>query len=169
VAFPSSSVLTEPPHFRMDKSRHGDIMALGREVHIMEPAMDIGIAFGLTKSCLTSSCNSSDYVLKMAEVAKLVKDRRSCTPIASSSTMRFIPLALNHLGLRGPHFQAILKEFATILVTKSEGCSLLYGPFALTHSGALYNILNTWLWGTPDLDFSTGACQSICKGDAVFL
>jgi hypothetical protein len=46
------------------------------------------------------------------------KDKRFCNPISSSSTMRFIPVALKHLGLRGPHFQATLKEFATILVTK---------------------------------------------------
>ena len=58
--------------------------------------------------------------------------------------MRFIPLALNNLGLRGPHCQATLKEFPTILVTKPEGCSLLRGPFALTHSGALHKILGFW-------------------------
>ena len=58
--------------------------------------------------------------------------------------MRLVPLALNHLGLRGPHFQAVLKEFASILVTKPEGCSLLKGPFALTHSGALQLIIRTW-------------------------
>jgi hypothetical protein len=58
--------------------------------------------------------------------------------------MRFIPLALNHFGLRGPHFQAVLKEFASILVTKPEGYSLLRGPFALTHTGALTKILRTW-------------------------
>ena len=65
AAFPSSNVLTEPPHLRMDKSRHGDIMAVGREVHRMDSAIDIGIASGLTKSCLTSSCKSAEYVLKM--------------------------------------------------------------------------------------------------------
>ena len=58
--------------------------------------------------------------------------------------MRFIPLALNHFGLRGPHFQAVLKEFATIVVTRPEGCSLLRGPFALTHAGALHKILRSW-------------------------
>ncbi len=58
--------------------------------------------------------------------------------------MRLVPLALNHLGLRGPHFQALLKEFASILVTKLEGCSLLRGPFALAHTGALQKILKTW-------------------------
>ncbi len=58
--------------------------------------------------------------------------------------MRFVPLALNHFGLRGPHFQAVLKEFATIVVTKPEGCSLLQGSFALTHFGALHKILRCW-------------------------
>ena len=92
----------------------------------MDSAMDIVIASGLTKSCLTSSCKSSDYVFKVAEVAKFGKDMRSCSSIASSSRMQIIPLALSHLGLRGPHFQAVLKELATILATKPEGCSLLH-------------------------------------------
>ncbi len=48
------------------------------------------------------------------------------------------------MELRGPHFEAVLKEFASILVTKPEGCSLLKGPFALTHTGALKKILRTW-------------------------
>ena len=64
--------------------------------------------------------------------------------ISSSSTMRFVPLALNHFGLRGPHFEAALKEFATIVVTKPERCSLLRGPFTLTHFGALQKILRCW-------------------------
>jgi hypothetical protein len=84
-AFPFSSVLTEPLHLRKDNFRPGDILALGRGVHIMDSAIDIGIAHGLTKLCLKSSCKSSDYVLKLAEVAKFRKDKRSCNPIASSS------------------------------------------------------------------------------------
>ncbi len=48
------------------------------------------------------------------------------------------------MGLKDPHFQAVLKEFASILVTKLEGCSLLRGPFALTHTEALQKILRTW-------------------------
>ncbi len=38
----------------------------------------------------------------------------------------------------------MLKEFATILVTRSGGCSLLQGPFALYINGALHKILDTW-------------------------
>ncbi len=110
----------------------------------MDTAMDLIIASGLMKSCLSYAAKSSDFVLKGAERAKFIKDKRSVTPISSSSTMRLVPLALNHLGMRGPHFQAILKEFASIIVTRPEGCSLLSGPFALTHKGALKLILRTW-------------------------
>ncbi len=45
--------------------------------------------------------------------------------------------------MRGPHVHAILKEFATIVVTRPEGCPYLQGPFALTHSRALHNILRS--------------------------
>jgi hypothetical protein len=103
-AFPASSVLIEPPRLRRDRSRHGNIMALGRDVHKLDTAMDMVIASGLTKSCLSSSCKSSDFVLKAAEKAKFRKDKNSANPITSSSTMRFVPLALNHFGMRGPHF-----------------------------------------------------------------
>ncbi len=121
VAFPASSVLIEPLHLRRDKSRPGDIMALGRDVHRMDTAMDIVIASALQKSGLTSITKSSDIVLKAAEKTKFRKDSISSKPISSSCTMRFVPLAVNHFGLRGPHFQAVLKEFATIVVTKPEG------------------------------------------------
>jgi hypothetical protein len=115
-------------------------MALDRDVHRLDNTMDIVIASALQKSCLSSIDKSSNIVLKAAEKSKFRKDLNSANPI-SSSTMRFVPLALNHFGLRGPHLQAVLKEFATIVVTKPEGCSLLQGPFALTHSGALHKIL----------------------------
>jgi hypothetical protein len=144
AVFQALSILIEPPHLRRDKSMPGDILALGMDVHMLYTAMDLVIALGLTKSCLTSSCKSSNFVLKVAEKAKFRKDRNSVNPISSSSTMRFVPLALNQFGLRGPHFQSVLKEFATIVVTRPEECSLLQGPFALTYSAALHKILRTW-------------------------
>jgi len=144
AAFPASNILIEPPHLRGDKSRPCDILALGRDIHRLDTAMDIVIASGLTKSCLSYSCKSSDFVLKAAEKAKFGKDRRSVNPISSSSTMRFVPLALNPFGLRGPYFQAVIEEFATILVTEPGGCSLLQGPFGLAHSGALHKIMRAW-------------------------
>jgi hypothetical protein len=130
----------------MDKSCPWDIMALGRDVYRLNTAMDIVIASDLTKLCLSTSYKSSDFILKVAETAKFGKGKMFVNPISSSSTMRFAPLALNHLGLEGSHFQAVLKEFATILVTKPEGCSLLHGPFALTHTRALHK--NLWTWGS---------------------
>jgi hypothetical protein len=156
AAFPASTILIEPPHLRGDKSIPRDIMALGRDVHKLDVAMNIVIASGLTKSRLSSSCKSYDFVLKAAEKAKFRKDIRSVNPISSSSTMRFVPLALNYFGLRGPHFQAVLKEFAKILVTKPEGCSLLHGLFALTHSGALHKILRTGI--NPNMGCTKRAC-----------
>ncbi len=119
-------------------------MALGRDVHRLDTTMDIVIASALQKSCLSSIDKSSDIVLKAAEKSKFKKDLNSANPISSSSTMSFVPLSLNHFGLRGPHFQAVLKEFATIVVTKLEGCSLLQGPIALTHSGARHKSLRCW-------------------------
>jgi len=158
AAFPTTSILIEPPHLRNDKFRPGDILTLSRDVHMMDTTMDLVIASGLTKSSLSSSCKSSDFILKGAERAKFGKDKRSVNPISFSSTMRFVPLALNHLGLRGPHFQAMLKEFASIMVTKPERCSLLKGPFASTHTGALHKILRTW-GGAHNLDGTTRACR----------
>jgi hypothetical protein len=93
-------------------------MALGRDVHRLDTAMDLVIASSLTKSCLSSSCKISDFVLKSTKKAKSRKDKISANPISTSSTMRFVPLALNHFGMRGSHFQAVLKEFATIVVTR---------------------------------------------------
>ena len=169
AVFQALSILIEPPHLRRDKSMPGDILALGMDVHMLYTAMDLVIALGLTKSCLTSSCKSSNFVLKVAEKAKFRKDRNSVNPISSSSTMRFVPLALNQFGLRGPHFQSVLKEFATIVVTRPEGCPPLQGPFALTHYGALHKILRTWGSCMPYVDNPKGARQPVSEGHACLL
>ena len=106
--------------------------------------MDVVITSALKQSCLLQATKGSDYAIRRAESAKFRADARSVGPIQSSSTRRLVPLALNHLGLRGGHFNAVLKEFATILVTRPGGCSLLQGPFALSVNGAFLKILNTW-------------------------
>jgi hypothetical protein len=64
----------------MGKSRLGDILALGKDVHTMDSSMDIVIASGLTKSCLSFSSKSSDFVLKAAESTKFAKIGRSYNP-----------------------------------------------------------------------------------------
>ena len=51
---------------------------------------------------------------------------------------------MNHSGLRGGHFNATLKEFASLLVMRPSGCPLMKGPFALSLNGALRKILETW-------------------------
>jgi hypothetical protein len=75
--------------------------------------MDIIITSAIKQSCLTHSLKGSDYVIRDAEFVKFRKDARSSCLVQSSSTRRLIPLALNHLGLRGCHFHAMMKEFAT--------------------------------------------------------
>ena len=142
--FPAASVLIEPQHLRQDRSRPGDIYAIGNGMHRKDVVMDVIITSALKQSCLSNASKGSDFVLRDAESVKFRKDARSSGPIQSSSTRRLIPLALNHMGMRGNHFQALLKEFATILVTKPGGCSLLQGPFALSINGALHKILNSW-------------------------
>jgi hypothetical protein len=106
--------------------------------------MDIVITSALKQSCLLQSIKGTDYALRKAESVKFRADARSAGPIQSSSTRRLVPLALNHLGLRGCHIPAVLKELATILVTRPGRCALLQGPFALSINGALLKILNTW-------------------------
>ena len=113
-------------------------------MHRKDTVMDIVITSALKQSCLLQSMKGSDYAIRKVETVKFKADARSSGPIQSSSTRRLVPLALNHLGLRGGHFQAVLKEFATILVTRPGGCALLQVPFALSINGALLKILNTW-------------------------
>ncbi len=44
VAFYASSIIVEPPHLRRGRSRPGDILALGRDVHMLDTVMDLVIA-----------------------------------------------------------------------------------------------------------------------------
>ena len=65
-------------------------------------------------------------------------------PISTSSERRLIPLALNHLGARGPHFTAFLKEMGVALITRTTGCYLTEGPFAMSRGAALAHLLGKW-------------------------
>jgi hypothetical protein len=106
--------------------------------------MDVVITSVLKQSCVSNVAKGSDYVLRTAEAVKFRKESRSTGPIQSSATRRLVPMAINHQELRGGHLQALLKKFATTLVTRPGGCVLLQGPFALSINGALHKILNTW-------------------------
>jgi hypothetical protein len=103
--------------------------------------MNVVVTSGMSKSCLNQSIKSSDYVIKKAKNQKFGKDTKSSRHVQLSSTMRFIPLAMNHFGLQGCHFNAALREFASHLVMRLSGCSLMSGPFTLSLNGALKKIL----------------------------
>jgi len=113
-------------------------------MHMKDSLMDRIITPAINHSCLTHAIKGSDYDIRDDESVKSRKVARSSCHVHSSSTFRLIPLALNHMCLRGGDFQAMLKELDTILVTMPRGCSLLQGPFALSINGALHKILNTW-------------------------
>jgi hypothetical protein len=106
--------------------------------------MDVVVTSAMQKSCLLQSVTISDYVIKKAENQKFGKDSISIEPIQYNSIMRFIPLAMNHFGLRGSHCNAALREFASQLVMRPTGCSIMSGPFALSLNGALRKILHIW-------------------------
>ncbi len=82
--------------------------------------------------------------MRLAENIKFNKDLRSVNPLKLSSTQRFIPLVMNQCGRRGPHFDAMLLEHASLLIKRSSGCSLLQGPFAVPPSVALSKVLSVW-------------------------
>jgi hypothetical protein len=128
--FPSSFVLIEPMHLRRDRSRPGDLYAVGNMcMYRKDTVMDIVITSALKQSYLLQATKGSDYAISRAKSAKSRVAARSAWPIQSSSTRRLVPLALNHLGLRGGHFIVVLKKFATILaMTRPGGCALLQGP-----------------------------------------
>ncbi len=113
-------------------------------MHRKDTVMDLVITSGLKKPCLFKSITSSDFVITDAENKKFRADANSVGHIEQSATKRLVPMAMNHLGLRGAHFESVLKEFATSLVSRPAGCCLLQGPFALSINGALRKIIHTW-------------------------
>ena len=113
-------------------------------MHMKDTMMDIVITLALKPSCLLNATKDSDFAIRVAKSVKFRDDARSRGPIQSSATRRMIPVALDHLVLRGGHFSAIPREFVAILVTRPSGCSFLKGAFALLLNGALNNVLNTW-------------------------
>jgi hypothetical protein len=61
-------------------------------------------------------------------------------PFATQS--KAYPLVIDHFGKRGPHFEAILWEFASILIKSSSGCRLMQGRFAISPTVALAKIIS---------------------------
>ena len=103
------------------------------------------ISSSLSQSCcLQHSSTSSEYALRKVENKKFTKDLRSSEPIQLSATQRPIPLTINQCGRRGPHLDAMIREFAFLLIKRSFGCILLQGPYALPPTDALSKVLLCW-------------------------
>jgi hypothetical protein len=69
---------------------------------------------------------------------------RNPEPLQHSATQRFIPLALNQCGRRGPYFEAILREHASLVIKRPSGCRPLHDHFAVPRTVALAKVLSTW-------------------------
>jgi hypothetical protein len=70
-AFPKASSLIEPAHLRQDKSRPGDIFAMGKGLYRKDDTvMDLVVTSDLQKSCLIHTSKSSDYAIRKAENEK---------------------------------------------------------------------------------------------------
>ena len=129
---------------RSDDSRPGDVYEVAGRLHAKDAAMDLMVTSSIFISTLLHTCKSFDYALRLAENKKFNKDLRNPEPLQRSATQRFIPLVLNQCGKRGPHFEAPLREFASLLIKRSSGCNLLQGPFAIPPTVALARILSCW-------------------------
>jgi hypothetical protein len=105
--------------------------------------MEVVVTSSMHESCLSQLTKSSVYAIRKAENVKFRKDTISTGPIKFSSTMRFIPLAMNHFGLRDNHFNAALREFASHLAMRPSGFSLMPGPFTLFLNGTLRKLLHS--------------------------
>ncbi len=80
---------------------------------------DVIMSSSLSQFSLQPSSTSSDYALRKAENTKFTKDLRNVDPIQLLGTQRLIPLTMNRCGRRGPHFEAMLREFASLLIKRS--------------------------------------------------
>ncbi len=71
---------------------------------------------------------------------------------------------MNQCGRRGPHFEAILREHASILVKRPSGCRLLQGPFAVPPTVALAKVLSAWgarLTWTAQREYATQIIRAV--------
>jgi hypothetical protein len=77
--------------------------------------------------------------------------------------------------MQGPHFEATLREFATLLIKRSFGCHLLQGPFSIPPSVALAKVLSCWgssrLTWTAQRELATQVIRGVeaHKVDVAFL
>ncbi len=103
---------------------------LEASIHAKDAVIYVVICSSTAKSCLQQSSKSSDFPLRQAKCNKFTKYLRNIKSLKLSATRRFIPLAMNKLGRRGQHFDAILLEMVSLLILRPSRCRMLQGPFA---------------------------------------
>ena len=113
---------------RTDASKPGDVFRQTTGA-LKDIAVDVCISSCTRSSALKDSANDPDAVAKEKEQYKYKKDDESVTRLQSSNSIRFVPATMNQFGRRGPHFEALLREFAAELVTRPAGCKLMKGPY----------------------------------------
>ena len=143
VLCPTSSISCEPRHLRHDGSKPGDLYRTVPGA-VKDIAMDVTTSSCSCPSHVVSASSSTDKHIRAAENLKFDNDLKSCYPLLTSSSIRLVPLAANQFGRRGPHFQALLAEYASELVLRPSGCSLLSGPSRQSPREAVQSILRCW-------------------------
>ena len=133
----------EPRHLRHDGSKPGDLYRTVPGA-IKDVAMDVTTSSCTCPTNVVDASISTDKHLRAAENLKFDKDQKSCYPLQTSSSMRLVPLAANQFGRRGPHFQALLSEYASELVMRPSGCRLLSGPSRQSPDEARKTIMCRW-------------------------
>jgi hypothetical protein len=174
IAIPPSQLILEAKHLRSDSSRTGDLYAIAGDLHATFSAMDVVLTSTISNSCLLESSTSSDFALRQAEGNKFRKNLKSREPLQLPATQRFIPLAMNQCGRRGPHFDAILRSMASLTIWRLAGCCQLQVPFALPLTVALANILSAWgarLAGTAQREHAAQIVRAVKvhKGGSAFM
>jgi len=143
VAIPPNQLILEAKQLRSDSSRPEDMYAIAGYIHAKDAAMNVVLCSTLSVSCLLKSSTSSDFALSQAESNKFRKNLRFRKPLQLSATQRFIPLAMNECGRKRPHYSAILREIASLMITRPVECRMLQGPFLLPPTVAMAKLLST--------------------------
>jgi hypothetical protein len=113
--------------------------------HAKDATLDMMISSSLSSSPLLQSSKSADHVQGKGRTLSSQRTSVTRSPyVQLFATQRFIPLVMNQCGRRGAHFDALLLEFASLLIKRSTGCRLLQGPFAVPPSVALSKVLDSW-------------------------
>jgi len=119
TAIPPNRLILEAKHLRSDSSHPGDMYAIADGLHAKDAVMGVVLTSTVSKSCLLQSSTSSGYALRQADGNKFRKDLRNREPLQLSATHQIIPRAMKQCGRRGPHFDAIIREMASLLIRVS--------------------------------------------------